>query len=182
MRRCGSRWHRRDRGWREPPHPYCIRPDVPTNPSDSCAQMRCARLTSEVGQEINTISIGTGGEAPSPIPNELPTDLTVPATRASTSHFSLQTKGPAGVPAGHFLLTTLRLANRRPRPVLSGRGDILLDSGDQARASQRASSMIRSSALRLIKRCEMNRSSSSESTPNWRIDNPSLGLFPPSSF
>ena len=29
---------------------YCIRPDVPTNPSDSCAQMRCARLTSEVGQ------------------------------------------------------------------------------------------------------------------------------------
>ena len=77
---------------------YCIRPDVPTNPSDSCAQMRCARLTSEVGQEINTISIGTGGEAPSPIPNELPTDLTVPATRASTSHFSSPMKAAGGCP------------------------------------------------------------------------------------
>ena len=71
---------------REPPH--LLHPARRTHESsDSCAQMRCARLTSEVGQEINTISIGTGGEAPSPIPNELPTDLTVPATRASTSHF-----------------------------------------------------------------------------------------------
>ena len=48
-----------------------------------------------------------------------------------------------------------------------------------ARASQRASSNTKSSALRLIKRWEMKSTSSSDrSTPIWRIDNP----LPPSSF